>query len=54
MTITTCETRENYGFVKFFYHYFGVTTRCCFIEYGDPSIASHSYWIIPGTYWEHL
>jgi hypothetical protein len=36
---------------KFFRYYFGITTSCCFIEYGDPSLPSWSYWIIPGT-WE--
>jgi hypothetical protein len=36
--------------MKFFYHYFGFTTTCFFVEYGDPSIPSWSYWIIPGSY----
>jgi hypothetical protein len=37
--------------VKFFHHYFGFCANCLFVEYGDPSIASHSWWIVPGT-WE--
>ena len=34
---------------KFYLHYFGFTTSCLFVEYGDPSIPSHSWWIVPGT-----
>jgi hypothetical protein len=37
--------------IKFFHHYFGFCANCLFVEYGDPSIASHSWWIVPGT-WE--
>ena len=34
-----------------FHHYFGFTSSCCFVEYGDPSTPSWSYWVVPGT-WE--
>lgn len=35
--------------MKFFYHYWGFTMTTQFVEYGDPSIQSWSYWIVPGT-----
>ncbi len=34
-----------------FLHYFTFNGSCMFVEYGNPSTPSHSYWIIPGT-WE--
>jgi hypothetical protein len=50
--------REGEGFfmirpstMKFYYSYFSFTSRCLFVEYGDPSIPSHGWWMIPGT-WE--
>lgn len=51
MTMGPCETRAEH-WVKLFYHCFGFTMTCMFVEYGDPTIASHSYWIIPGSYEE--
>jgi hypothetical protein len=36
---------------KVFQHFFTFNGRCLFVEYADPSIPSHSWWIVPGT-WE--
>jgi hypothetical protein len=36
---------------RFYYAMFGFTTDAFFVVYGDPSIPSHSVWLIPGS-WE--
>jgi hypothetical protein len=35
---------------KSYHHYFTFTARAMFVEYGEPSIASHGYWYIPGPW----
>jgi hypothetical protein len=35
--------------LRFYRSLFGFTARCAFVEYGDPSIPSHGWWMIP---WE--
>jgi hypothetical protein len=36
---------------KFYRALFTFSAHHMFVEYGDPSIASHSIWSVPGT-WE--
>ena len=35
---------------KLFYSFFTFTGSALWVSYADPSIASHSVWMIPGTY----
>ena len=37
--------------MKFYYANFTFNGSCLYVEYGDPGIASHSVWMVPGT-WE--
>jgi hypothetical protein len=36
---------------KLYHCFFTFTARAMFVEYGDPTLPSHSYWYVPGT-WE--
>jgi hypothetical protein len=42
----------NHRIAKYYGSYWGFTIRCTFVEYGDPSTPSWSYWLVPGTWVE--
>ena len=52
MTSSEPTSRSPNIITKLYHHFFTFTGSSMYVEYGDPSIPSHSWWIVPGT-WEY-